>query len=377
MRIAFLFNERPDQVWHAASIASELASLSADIDVRIVCCGTAPAETARSIVEAWDGKKPEIVEIQAPRLFAVLESLIGGRIALEKFMLLRFGLRCLRDSDALVVPDLTSLELQGRLPGTRMIFANHGAGDRARGFDPRIARFDFVLVAGRKLERRFLEHELIRPGHYAVTGYCKFDAVERVHPNPPKLFENDRPVILYNPHFVPELSSWQPWGVQVLDCLCRLLDRYNVIFAPHLKLFAKAGRFGARLPDRFLGVPGLHVDLGSAASGDMSYTRAADLYLGDVSSQVYELLRVPRPCVFLDPNGVDWRDDPDYAHWHFGEVLTDLDALPDALKRAWTGHAHYLPAQRQAVADTFDFSDRPASYRAARAILDYLDEPAR
>src|SRR3546814_19981036 len=50
------------------------------------------------------------------------------------------------------------------------------------------------------------------------------------------------------------------------------------------------------------------------------YTAAADIYLGDTSSQVVELLMQPRPCVFLAPLGVDWHDDPSYAMWAAGEV---------------------------------------------------------
>src|SRR3546814_2965461 len=49
----------------------------------------------------------------------------------------------------------------------------------------------------------------------------------------------------------------------------------------------------------------MHIDLGSERSIDMSYTGSADLYLGDVSSQVAEYLYRPRPCVFLNAQGVD------------------------------------------------------------------------
>ena len=40
----------------------------------------------------------------------------------------------------------------------------------------------------------------------------------------------------------------------------------------------------------------------------MAYTQRADIYLGDVSSQVYEFLLNPRPCVFLNPRRFDWRE---------------------------------------------------------------------
>src|SRR3546814_13919965 len=61
--------------------------------------------------------------------------------------------------------------------------------------------------------------------------------------------------------------------------------------------------------------------LGSERSIDMSYTGSADLYLGDVSSQVAEYLYRPRPCVFLNAQGVDWQEDPNYRFWSLGPVI--------------------------------------------------------
>ena len=53
----------------------------------------------------------------------------------------------------------------------------------------------------------------------------------------------------------------------------------------------------------------------------MTYTEAALVYIGDASSQVYEFLRRPRPCIFLNFEQVDWRDRENYSHWHLGQVI--------------------------------------------------------
>ena len=90
----------------------------------------------------------------------------------------------------------------------------------------------------------------------------------------------------------------------------------------------------------------------SAASSDMSYTNRADIYLGDVSSQVYEFLRQPRPCLFLNSHGVDWQDDPNYLHWRSGPVLTSAEGLIDAIDAAVVTHSHYAPVQ-QALIDSW------------------------
>src|SRR3546814_6362259 len=42
------------------------------------------------------------------------------------------------------------------------------------------------------------------------------------------LFDNDRPTVLYTPHFRPALSSWPKWGMAVLDLFANS-NRYNLI----------------------------------------------------------------------------------------------------------------------------------------------------
>lgn len=95
------------------------------------------------------------------------------------------------------------------------------------------------------------------------------------------------------------------------------------------------------------------VDTGSSAMLDMTYTSQAALYIGDVSSQVYEFLGIPRPCVFLNPRKLPWRDDPYFLHWTLGEVVEDLDDLMPAIARARERHAAYRPAQESLFQETF------------------------
>src|SRR3546814_18493758 len=101
--------------------------------------------------------------------------------------------------DAVVTPERTSLFLKKlRLPNTRLIWTRHGAGDREIGFADDIGRFDFVLLAGRKIEQRLLERQLIRRGDYATGVYAKFDWM-----NPragERLFDNDRPTEIGRAH---------------------------------------------------------------------------------------------------------------------------------------------------------------------------------
>jgi hypothetical protein len=376
MRIGFLLNHRIDQAWHAAPVAFECSRLYTGAEVGIICANRHLAETVERIAASFPEHRCQLRLARLPTLTRLLDPLARTWFSLEKLSVLRHNCALFRTLDAVVAPDLTSLKLKD-IPGLgrlKMVLTRHGAGDRAKGFDRRIGQFDFVLVPGAKVERRLQAAQLVKPEHYRIIGYPKFDAIAR-QPDPLPLFNNSRPVVLYNPHFDPRLSSWPKLGLEILDYFAHS-DRYNLIFAPHLKLFGQARRFGARLPPRYRHCDNIHVDTGSPASADMTYTLLADLYLGDVSSQVYEFLWRPRPCIFLNAHAVDWRNDPDYAHWHLGPVLTQARDLSDALHEAWRTHSAYLPRQRAALADTFDLTQTGSASRAARAIGEFLKIPA-
>jgi hypothetical protein len=141
-------------------------------------------------------------------------------------------------------------------------------------------------------------------------------------------------------------------------------------------LYQRGLRHRARPLGRYRNRPNMLMDTGSMASIDMTYTLAADIYLGDVSSQVYEFLWRPRPCLFLDAHGVDgWQDDPNYRFWHTGQVLRDTAELAPALARASLLQHDYVAAQRQLFAETFDAQAVPASIRAADAIAEFYGLP--
>ena len=267
------------------------------------------------------------------------------------------------------MPEWTSLILKRILPRTRFIWTGHGAGDRAVGFAKRIRRFDFVLIAGTKIEQRLRQNGLIKDGRYATGIYAKFDLIRSLERKP--LFANDRPTILYNPHFRPGLSSWPKWGRSVLDQLARS-DRYNVIFAPHIRLFdPPTPEKYAEFAD-YVALPNVKSDLGSMASADMTYVEAADLYVGDVSSQVAEFLIRPRPCLFLNAHGAAWKGDPNYLFWELGPVVDDITDLGPALEQAFATHDRYRERQMAYVEETFGPIGVPTAPKGADAIVDYL-----
>ncbi|NML13044.1 glycosyl transferase [Sphingobium sp. AR-3-1] len=373
-RLCFFFNAQIHQLFHALPIAIELSRDPA-FTVDIMAATDDHLALARDIAATRDAGPIRFLRCGG-RWLDTLAGLTGGTIP-PKLPALLAARRRLSHYDAIVLPERTSLLLKRLgLSRTRFIHTCHGAGDRAVGYDRRIAQFDFVLLAGEKQRRRMLDEGLIREGHYAITGYSKFD-LTRPHGDSRHLFAQDRPVILYNPHFSPRLSSWPTMGEDVIRQFAQD-NRFNLIVAPHIRLFdnrRKRAAMERRLAD-LARLPHVHIDLGSRASIDMRYVHMAALYLGDVSSQIYEYLARPRPCLFLNGHRADWQEDRSYGHWRYGPVLESAQGIADAAADAIASHTAYAETQRQGVARTFaqptDAPGDAASVRAARALTHYL-----
>ena len=381
MRIGFFFNhDQVHQVAHSLPIALSLLRGQSGVEVVIATTNDRlSAEVRRLAVKA--GMILPMVQLglkSASSRWAArgLDALLPA----GKLCIYRENLDFFRTLDALVVAEKTSLLLKTRygLDRLKIIHTRHGAGDRAIGFNKASALFDHVLVSGPKVRDRLIREAGVAPHRLSVVGYPKFDLAEHAGASP--FAGSDRPTVLYNPHPAPHLSSWYRDGLAVLEHF-RRDTRYNLIFAPHVMLFhrrfvltidrLRLHRTGA-IPRRFHDAPNIHIDLGSTASTDMTYTAAADIYLGDVSSQVYEFLHRPRPCIFLNSHRVAHRGDASYLHWHAGEVIEGAGALGTSLDRAAEMHHRYGPAQRELFQRSFDLSQERSSDRAARAIRSVL-----
>ena len=368
MRILFLFIGEPHHVFHALPLAAEMAAAGQAIDVAVA--STDHLRMVEQVALAYPGFAPRVTLLGQKGLSRWLRDI--GLFRNPRLPMLLDALPFLRQFDAIVVPERTTTAIRHFLSqGTRLIFAPHGAGDRAITFDVRDRHFDFALVAGEKSEQRMLDAGTIRPGHYAVNGYVKLDLMPRLQAAREPLFTNGRPTVLYSPHFKRELSSWDRFGRDIIAWFAGQ-DRYNLVVAPHVRLFAEASD-AERAAVAKLAVHGkVMIDLASDRLFDMSYTSGADIYLGDVSSQVYEFLATPRPCLFLNAHQVDWVGDPDYLFWTLGDVVDDLARLPDALERAPVRHPLYADAQRERLAESIGGDPAGAARRGAEAILGFL-----
>ncbi|PZQ21671.1 MAG: hypothetical protein DI569_11030 [Sphingopyxis macrogoltabida] len=385
MRIGFLFNHQGGhQVAHALPVALELARQAAGARITVLVSEGCEAEVRR-LVGVRSGPSPDIVRLRPPSAWASFANRVSGRsLPADIVSTLHRNLDRFRDLDALVVPEKTSLLLRSLfgLTSLKLVHTRHGAGDRAIGFDKASGKFDLVLLSGEKIRDRLEQADLLKQDGYAIIGYPKFDAPQPRHP---RLFVKDRPTILYNPHPSPALSSWYRMGPRILDWFARD-GRYNLIFAPHVMLFKK--RVTASLSPFALGWnhgprPGdyeqdhMLIDTGSPACLDMTYTDAADIYLGDASSQVYEFIRRPRPCLFLNPRRLLWQGNPDFGHWRMGQVLDTMDELIAVLDEVPRLNPAMRARQEDLFRYSFDMQRRPSSERAAEAILTFMARQGR
>ena len=372
-RIAFLFNAQAHQMLHGITIAEELA-LGWQANVDILSAAPRHLELARRLTKSESHPMLRFHLIGSRPLRSTAQAI--GSVVPPKLLTLLHSRERLDDYDAIALPERTSTIMRSLgVSRPRLIHLDHGAGDRAAGFDPRIARFDFALVAGEKQRRRMLADRLIRPDAHAIVGYPKFEAADRLRDTDWTPFADRRPIILYNPHFSTELGSWRRYGPAIARRIAED-GRFNLIIAPHVRLCDSHRRRSAflRALDPIAALPNVHIDPGSERSIDMTYTAMADLYVGDVSSQIYEFLRTPRPGIFINGDRRPWQDDRDHAHWRLGLVVEQIDLILPAIEHAFESHGDFVDRQRQGFLETFHLdADTSHSRRAAEAIAGFLN----
>ena len=420
MKVGFLFNHYLSyQVQHGAPYAFQLSRIRPDYEVEILCSTDEAVEEAEKIGRLYPGSKCSIRNLGSSLVTKIISKgirtiMIAARSlsrgvayavssdadyaakfsaarALCQFQdknsnapnyryfrraMLLANFHRLLSFDALVAPEKLFLILKS-VPGFRdvkFIGVRHGAGDRPMpALNKGEARFDGLLVPGQAYFDRYKDQ--IPDGCCEIAGYPKFEIIERIRPEVPRLFPNDLPTVLYAPHFNPEQSSWIGAGRDVLEFFAER-DDYNLIFAPHIRLFQRLEYSGGISLNGFRDRPNILIDTGSESSIDMTYTRAADIYLGDVSSQVYEFVyHRRRPCVFLDLHGFGASEMP---FWRFGPVIDNVADLAGALIQAEQNFVEtYKGQQDHLVEVAFSTSDTPPSRRGAEAIVRILESYQR
>lgn len=364
--VAFLFLGETLLIPHLYPIVEALARLAPDLPIELWVA----TSVHEQLLGSWTAPFGSNVRIRRAPGFRALAGYENGRnppLPAKLPMLARLAPKLARAA-AVVCAEQTSLWLPTLLPlKSRFIKTSHGVGSMSAR-DDRRRRAAWRLLVPSERERQTYLDRAFDPARVVATGYVK--SAFRPSDVPRSWFAEDRPIILYTPHWQRHRSSWWRWGEDVIQ---RLADqqRYNVILAPHQRLVERAEDLRPAL-DRVAGLPHIHCDIDSFAMVDGSYTAAADLYLGDTSSQLIEFLARPRPCLFLDAHGVDWRGDPSYAMWVAGDVLTGIDDLLPAIDRAFVRHADYRQAQVALAQSSLGEVGPNAAVNAARQVLEAL-----
>lgn len=368
MKIAFVFLAEAYQIYHAYTVALEL-SQKADCDVTVYYNDpTAPAHLDR--IAAAYGVKPVTAKRLKRGFFGWLIQSIKI-LGMARMPVMNANKQTLLDHDIVVSVESDLAWLAKRRKNARPIFVYrpHGSGDRDVTWHPRAALFDLLLPSGEKTRLRFLEEGLAEDEANIAIAYLKTEVTEKLRQSDGELFAEKRPMVLYNPHKTPDLSSW-PKAIEPLLAQFKGDDEFNLIVAPHIKKFRRrSARLRRQWEARSTG--SIMIDTQSQRLLDNSYTGMADIYIGDVSSQVYEFTARPRPCVFLNLNKVEWRDDPNFLFWQMGEVVENAADILDAVKRAPALHPQYIEIQKKLTREALGEQMDNGSGHAAQTILDF------
>ncbi len=371
LRIAFPFFRQAYHVYHAAPTAFELSLLDSNIEVHIFSAYRETTDILTELSSLYPNHHCKIHNLTQLPMFRYFN--LRNRPFPKSYRMIDLHAHCFKDMDVIVDTSDSLLRLINvhGITSPRYISVFHGAGDRNREFPERLRKFHYFLLYGPKKYRRLNGLGLLTENNWAMVGYPKFDVVPPGETSTRPLFDEKRPVVLYNPHFEPRLSSWYKWGKKILDYFKRT-SRYNLIFAPHVELKGRKRRWLSLR--NYKDIPHIHIDLGSRSSIDMTYTKLADIYLSDVSSQIVEFLLNPRPCVFLNSQKISWENNLHYSHWHLGSVVDKLSQLDGLLEKTFQTHDQFIAAQIKYFKDSIDLTDVPSSIRSAQAICAFIKD---
>jgi hypothetical protein len=361
-KIGFIYFDNIHHIPHFFSVFAELYKLG-KYDVKIITYKAAHSYL-KSLLDLYEIPYSVIFEAPTYAYRTILNKIRPHKRERESMhFLLKYNRNFLFSHDALVFNSAKHYLLkrhQKKNNTTKFLFLDHGAGDRNYIYNEKITDFDLVAIAGKKVYDMCVSSADFSKTNIKVCGYQKFDVAKKENSNI-KLFNNNKITVVYNPHFVKELSSFYKLGNQVLEFFYNN-DNYNLIFAPHINVFNQRGFLNKEdFDNKYLNAPNIIVDFGSVKSINMAYTINADVYLGDVSSQVYEFLLKPRPCIFINAHNVNWKGNDYYRSWSLGKVITSVDELTSVLATIDVWQKEFKENQKQIANYVFSLDNKEAA----------------
>ena len=378
LKVGFVFFNHIGHIYHSAPVAFEL-SYNKHFDVTFVVSSEEIAGVLRRIWNLYPNNKCKIRIMKPGIFYGILRiirrmQLFGHRRNRKQYPkandMLRVNYQYVMSFDALVTStDNLHYIMEKRKNIQRdikLITIFHGMEPFYRlSSELRYIGYDFYLLAGSFGYNYLLKRGIATKENAKIVGYPKFDIA--LQSEKKSFFTDNKPVVVYTPHWNQELSSWDKWGIQILEIFLNNED-FNLIFAPHIMTSKK----DMTIPDEFYSASNIILDLDSLALVDMTYMNNADIYLGDVSSQINEFVVKPRPCVFLNPGGLDWKNIEGMELWNLGEVVDNIRDVKKAISNAKEEHDNYKTIQIEFLNERYTSSKLSGGKRGAKAILEFL-----
>jgi len=368
MRFGFCFISHEAHIRHQLPIAAEL-SLISDHTVELLVTKPSCYEQIKLLLLQYPGNKCQLKLLRGTR-FKTFIGKIKGRLYPNVKNVISNNKKLFLSFDVLITPhmNLHSVMKLDKQKSTQYICTFHGAGDNKIGFNKKFSDYDLLLTSGEDVNSRLIEENIVHSRNTSkIIGYPKYDFIENKQE---PLFNNSNPIFVYNPHYADFGSSWEKFGLQILEFFSEH-ENYNLVLAPHIKLF------NGKRPDyldKYINLNNIIIDVESDKLMDATYTMNADVYIGDISSQIYEFLYFDlKPTIFLDSkNKRNWQTDPNFQMWKTGTVNKSATDFKNSVTNVFDNHHKYKHIQKNLISRKFCRSDTPSGLRGAEAILDFV-----
>lgn len=273
--------------------------------------------------------------------------------------------------DAFIFSDLYNGKIIKKInPALKVVWGLHGPIG-ANSFIDKINRndlnVDLVLSPGSSTADKFKYIGL----NTHVIGSVKLEYFKK-KPNIVKgnIFNNSNLIVLFNPHFNSEggASAWEFFGVLLFDFFVEHPD-LNLIFAPHPNL---SKTFNLSVLEKYEKMDNIHIDIESVNLSNLYYESITDVYVGDISSQVFEYVALKnRKLIFLSSSK---KINPDaYDIFDLGTLMETWDKklFLKTIKSCFT--IEDFEKQRKYISLVFSPDIESPSMIAAKSIVKLID----
>ena len=363
----FLYFYGLHQLYHSALVAMELGEIS-EHTVTCLSCNKEHTKVLNEIKAHYPNSKTQIIEINQPFRYKYLN--FKKKTYPSVNAMIKRARKHLNNADVVLTTSHGTPKMFKKYGITKpkVVYQYHGCGDRRYGFDPEFKHFDSMLVPGLYHQNRLVEENIISREKTKIIGWPKLDYVKLNTSR--KLFNNDNPTFLYTPHWKKNLTSYNHYTELILEYFSTHTE-YNLIFAPHILIKHWKTSNGYNINYDHYNSDNIVVDFGSESSTNGTYLDVADIYIGDVSSMVFEFIAMKaRPCVFLNAHKDQWKGNPDYRFWEYGIVIENESDFESTIP-ATINNFSYSELQHKRVSEYIEIQDKKSCKRAAEALLGF------